>query len=255
MPTFSALKTFLRHTIHSLALAERQILGSRKGRSFILPTPDATFAWCHRCGAPRNCIHTSQDNDKNFTCKKCIGVCLARDRTIRLGTYEGQWRNAILAVKHGGDRTLARDLGKLLAHQWQQTISSASFVGDDAIIIPVPMPFTRRVERGIDHASEIASGVSKTLGYPMIRCLEHDAGPVQAQMTRADRQARSQRIRWKGIQKRKFRPFTTLDLPSIKTVFVVDDVLTTGSTAAQVCAAIRNRLGPVKIVMLVVATT
>lgn len=255
MPTFSALKTFLRHTINSVALAERQILGSRKGRSFILPTPDETIAWCHRCGAPQNRIRNFQDHDEQISCRKCIGVCIARDRTIRLGTYDGQWRDAILAVKHGGDRTLARELGKLLAHQWQQTISSGSFVGDDAIIIPVPMPLARRVERGIDHASEIASGVSKTLGYPMIRCLEHDAGPVQALMTRADRQSRAQRIRWKGIQKRKFRASATLDLPSIETVFVVDDVLTTGSTAAQVCAAIRNRLGSVKIVMLVVATT
>ncbi len=255
MPTFSALKNFLRHTIHSLALAERQILGSRKGRSFILPTPDASSIWCHRCGAQQNRIHNFQDYDEQIICKKCIGTCLARDRTVRLGRYDGQWRDAILAVKHGGDRTLAYELGRLLAQQWQQTITTESFICENAIVIPVPMPLARRVERGIDHASEIALGVSKTLGYPMIRCLEHDAGPVQALMTRADRQSRAQRIHWKGIQKRKFRTTATLDLSSSKTIFVVDDVLTTGSTAAQVCAAIRNRLGQVKIVMLVVATT
>lgn len=249
-----SLKLFFRHTMKSLAIAERQILGTRRGSSIFLPTPDATSAWCHRCGASQNRISNSQDYDEHLSCRKCVGVLLARDRTIRLGTYDGQWRDAILAVKHGGDRALARKLGKLLAQQWQHTITTESFICENAIVIPVPMPFARRVERGIDHASEIASGVSKTLGYPLLRCLEHDAGPVQALLTRADRQSRAQRIHWKGIRKRKFRHFATPDLSSIKTVFVVDDVLTTGSTVAQVCAAVRSRLGSVKIVTLVVAT-
>lgn len=242
------MSSILQHLIRSLAIAERQILGSRRGRSIFLPTPDAASAWCHRCGATRTDGLESLHTDSHpIGCAKCIGVCLARDRTIRLGTYDAEWRNAILAVKHGGDRALAHELGVLLARQWHKALSSAPFTAGGAVVIPIPMPLARRVERGIDHASEIAAGVSKTLCYPLMRCLEHDAGPVQAQLTRADRQIRGQRIRW--------RPKWKSDCTSAATIFVVDDVLTTGFTASQACGAIRARLGSVKIVMLVVATT
>ena len=249
------MSSILQHAIRLLAVAERQILGSRSGRSISLPAPDSICAWCHQCGAPRLGVFESENYFERLGCRKCYGVCLARDRTIRLGTYDNRWREAILAVKHGGDRALARELGTLLARQWQQTIVAHSFIADSAVVIPIPMPLARRVERGIDHAREIAVGVSKALGISMARCLEHDAGPVQAMLTRADRQSRAQRIRWKSASKWEFDARLASDRQAFETIFLVDDVLTTGSTAAQACAAIRSRLGAPQIVMLVVATT
>lgn len=241
----------LSHLIRSLAIAERQILGSRRGQTIHLPQRDALTKWCHRCGA--GCSVSEQDSLPNTTppyitpCHKCVGVLLERDRTIRLGAYEHDWRTAILAVKYGRDQRLARTLGSLLAQQWRAQPALDSFAWNNTIIVPVPMPLARRVERGIDHTREIARGFSKALGYQLVRCLEHDAGPVQAELRQSQRQTRDRRIRakknWTG------------DRNPIDHVILVDDVLTTGSTAQQACVALRQRLGRVKIAMAVVAVT
>jgi len=250
------MSSILGHLIRSLAVAERQILGSRRGQTIHLPQRDALTQWCHRCGAGRSeseqapppHITPSHITPSHITpCHKCAGVLLERDRTIRLGSYESDWRSAILAVKYGCDHTLARNLGSLLAQQWRAQQAHDSCACANSIIVPVPMPLARRIERGIDHTSEIARGFSKALGYPLVRCLEHDAGPVQAELRRSDRQARGQRIRskhnWAGDRK------------PINLVILVDDVLTTGSTAQQACVALRQRLGRVKIALVVVAVT
>ena len=242
------MSSLLRRIVCSLAIAERQILGSHRGGAASLPIPDISHAWCHRCGATIPASDRVQDFESIATaCRQCQGGRRARDRTTRLGVYDDQWREAILAVKHGRDRALARKLGTLLAVQWLRDSERSTGLLLDAIVVPVPMPFARRVERGINHASEIATAVSKRLGCPLLRCLEHAPGPTQAQLTRESRRSRPKRIhlRERGMP----------DLSSARLVFLVDDVLTTGSTADQSCNALRGAMGWVRIEMLVVAVT
>ena len=251
--------SLLRRIACSLSIAEEEIFGTRRGRARELPDPDSPESWCHRCGATIDPRHRTilakpltQSSARALSCAKCHGIRLDRDCTIRLGPYDDRWRDAILAVKHGRDREIARQLGVLLASQWRRDVGSAAINAHDSVVIPVPMPFARRLERRIDHSAEIAKSVAKSLGCPMLRCLEHEAGPVQARLTRDVRRGREARIHFK----RRWVERIQAQLGSQhQSVLIVDDVLTTGSTADQACRAIREVLPSLPTAVLVVAVT
>lgn len=236
---------WLRRFFQIVALAERQLLASRAQSLAQLPTPDRPEVWCHRCGATRSTPLAASHNASTVSsCRRCAGIRLERARTVRLATYDSQWRDAILKVKHAGDRPLARELGKLLAQQLLREAKSESIALDSAIIVPVPMPLARRIERGIDHTHEVAKGISAVTGIPVSRCLMHRAGPVQAELTESMRRERIQRIEWHG---------KSPAIPHPRIVFLVDDVLTTGSTLLQASMAIRTALPSATIIALVIA--
>ena len=133
-------------------------------------------------------------------------------------------------------------LGQLLGRAVLVRCVSGAFRPD--LIVPVPMPMTRRLVRGIDHAGVIASGVAEELALPIRRPLYQAGGRTQVSRTPSARERRRN-----PFYPRRFHS----DLDG-RRVLLVDDVLTSGRTARAVARAVR-RLGASKVVLAVLAVT
>ena len=116
-----------------------------------------------------------------------------------------------------------------------------------AAIVPMPMPWQRRLYRGIDHAQVIAAGVAAPLRCPVIRPLARANGPPQVSKPPFDRK----RTGGRGLRLR--RRIGGWDLAGLE-ILLVDDVRTTG---ASIRAAVRilRRLRPKQIVVAVLAVS
>jgi len=126
-----------------------------------------------------------------------------------LGAYEGGLRRAIVAVKHG-ERDPLHALGALLA-------ARAPVVG---VLVPMATSPARRAERGFDQSVELARGVAAQRG---LACVE----PLRKRGAAQDGRSRAARMRVTG----RFRLDPGVALPPAVTL--VDDVCTTGATAAD----------------------
>ncbi|MSR29546.1 MAG: ComF family protein [Phycisphaerales bacterium] len=232
---------FARRLFQSLLIAERQVFGTIALTSVDLPVPDELGAWCLRCGAstPLAPDRASEILGPLICCARCAGIRLERSATIRLGQHGGALRDAVLRIKFGADLRLAHDIGHALAQQYARACARGD-VARCAAVTSVPMPLARRVERGIDHARAIARSFSRSTRLPLLRLLRHDPGPAQALLSGRERRTRSMRIHPR-------RQWLRQETPGA--IIVVDDVLTTGSTAEQAVAALRQeRVGSVIVV-------
>jgi predicted amidophosphoribosyltransferase len=116
-----------------------------------------------------------------------------------------------------------------------------------AIVVPMPMPWQRRLYRGIDHTATLARHTARSLGVPMIHLLAKSNGPPQVSLTATDRQrmpATRIRTRWRA---------GGWSLQGLDVV-LVDDVRTTGGSLRVAARAI-SRLRPRQIVAAVLAVS
>jgi len=133
-------------------------------------------------------------------------------------TKEGMARQLIHRLKYKGQKELGAILGEAFA---QQLVRSGKFPGTD-VIIPVPLHPTRERRRGYNQSLYIANGMSAVMG-----CAVDATSIVREQatdsQTRKDRFTRSENVG---------NVFTCTDTAKIegRTVLLVDDVVTTGST-------------------------
>jgi predicted amidophosphoribosyltransferase len=105
-----------------------------------------------------------------------------------------------------------------------------------AVIVPMPMPWMRRLYRGIDHARVTADGVAGVLRAPVLRVLSRSGGPTQAGLSRSMRM----RFRGRGMAVRRSRRGWRLGAVD---VVLVDDVLTTGASMRAAVRAVRGIAG------------
>ena len=146
--------------------------------------------------------------------------------------YDGPVREALIRMKFGGGRTVAEGLAPFMA---------ASLQGRPAPVLTwVPLGRRRRRSRGFDQAEALARAVGRTSGIPVRSLLRRvvETSP-QARRGGADR---------KMALAGPFRPAA----PAPAEVVLVDDVLTSGATAAE-CARTLAEAGAVRIGVLTAA--
>jgi ComF family protein len=173
-------------------------------------------------------------------CRNCRDVPLHFERAFRLGPYDGLLRDIVLRMKRSTGEGLAEAMGQLWAGSCQ------AWVGEFAIdsIVPVPLHWWRRLQRRYNQSEALARTLAIQLNLPL-----------QTSCLRRSRSTPSQ-VGKSGPQRREnvrgaFRASISKTLAG-KTVMIVDDVLTTGSTASEAARALKSA-GVAKVYVAVLA--
>ena len=144
---------------------------------------------------------------------------------VALFPYEGIYRKAILRWKYGGVRKYARGFAALL-------VQKGVFKEIDAmLLIPIPAAASRLRKRGFNQSLDLAIEVGKLTGIQVLDCLKRskDTRP-QAECTREERYSN---IRGKMTMEK----YSGQD---IKSIVLIDDIYTTGSTIREAVRVIRK---------------
>ncbi len=188
--------------------------------------------FCSACGTP---FVNRAPLDEGGRCALCRLGANGFDQVYAFGAYEGTLRKLIHIFKFEGVRTLDRPLGAFLA---QALPREASF---DAIV-PMPLHWLRRWQRGFNQSELLARQIGRRWHVPVIRTVRRRKNTApQAGLTSAQRRTNLQGA---------FQAATgTLQG---KRILLIDDVLTTGSTASA-CARVLKRAGAAHVTFLALA--
>jgi ComF family protein len=191
---------------------------------------------CCRCARPL----TAAAVPAGYRCGACRRRPPAHERLTVGWSFEPPLAQVVRAFKFRRLDYLGDELGDALARAW--LAAQRPGAPGPELIVPVPLPWTRRLHRGYNQAEVLAVAVARRLGLPASRRLTRPPGRRQARLSRRDR------LRNLEDKLGCRRPLAG------ERVLLVDDVVTTGATleAAARCL-LRNGAGAVE--ALVVART
>ncbi|NCA69708.1 MAG: ComF family protein [Sphingobacteriia bacterium] len=146
------------------------------------------------------------------------------DRTLAPLRYEGAVPLLVRGAKFRGRLNQARLLGQCLA-EWV----AAANLEPPQVLLPVPLHAARLRERGYNQSLEIARVVGRELAIPVdhASCVRIRATPPQAGLNE-----RARRLNLRGA-------FALRGTPTWSHVALLDDVMTTGSTVAELSRVLR----------------
>jgi len=171
------------------------------------------------------------------SCGSCLVEPPAWDWARAAAPYAGLAREALHAFKFHGRRALAAPLGDLIVEGW-----GAALPRDLDAVVPVPLAPARERARGFNQAALLAERIAPALGCPVRR-----RWLTRARLTvpQSELGAEARRANVRGA-------FRAAPAAAGHHVVVVDDVLTTGATAAE-CARALRAAGARAVGVLVVA--
>lgn len=155
--------------------------------------------------------------------------------------YKDLVRPSILRYKFSGYRHYARSYGRLLALRIMNDLGT-----EFDMVTWVTPSIRRQLRRGFDHGRKLAKHVAKELDLPLVRTLTkklHNA-PQSISLTASQRQANVLDA-FKPHKPQRFKG---------KRILLIDDVITTGATAAE-CAKTLKIGGAASVHIATVAST
>jgi ComF family protein len=224
-------------------------LGGLVERALDLAFP-GTCVGCGREGEPL-CRACEPGLDVRLESQRGVPIGLPGDLPIPLlqlewcAPFHGLARDALHAIKYGGEQRLARPLGAAVARRWRRAGVGAT------VVAHVPVHADRAKQRGYDQAALIARSAARDLGLPHADLL------VRARATTAqsalDRQDRADNVAGAFALRDYAAGANASWLASTRPwILLLDDVVTTGATLAA-CAEVLERSGAVGVSAICVA--
>ena len=197
-------------------------------RVALLTTPG-----CRRCGRPLE--------DWIGLCGDCPPAVIDWCRSAFL--YEGPVRSALMRLKFSGLSQVAEAFAPSMVEALARAPPAGRATGQDEsfLLTWVPLAARRRRERGYDQAEVLALAVRAMTGWPA-RALLRRAVETAPQARRA------------GLERRRALrgAFVAVGPVEAARVVLVDDVLTSGATAAE-CATVLRGAGAAEVIVLTAA--
>jgi ComF family protein len=190
---------------------------------------------CPRCAATVGPYVELEDG-----CTHCRKLSFPFERVLRLGPYSGALREAVLRTKHLAGEDLAEALGQLWA---DVSFKEFQALGVQAVV-PVPLHWFKRWKRGYNQSEALAQPLAAKLGLPCLkRCLRRTRYTSQQTQPSVVNRLSNVHNAFKARIPGKLRK---------KSLLLVDDVFTSGSTASEAAKALK-RGGAGKIIVAVLA--
>jgi len=195
-------------------------------------SPEPQGAYCWRCGGGVGPHEMDGEG-----CGSCRNTKLHWDQAVRLGAYDGLIRDAVLDLKFRRWRTSGHELGRSLGKAIRWRMERIGLSAGEVVLVPVPVAWSRRVARGMDHTVVLARAASRVIGcrYEPILRARRRREQVGLSMT-----ARGENVRGAFRVRGRFADAKGLD-EGLRALVLVDDVRTTGATLTAASKALRGR--------------
>ena len=185
---------------------------------------------CRRCG--RFARRPAQD-----FCEHCAGREPVYDRGVAAVEYKGPVRSILYGIKYDGKGYLAENMAAILlpllpAPAWYD------------VIVPVPMHPGKRSERGYCQTTLLARHLARETGKPLIT-----DGLIRIRKTRPMSELPHEQ---RAVNIRGAFQVPDPEVFAGKRILLVDDLLTTGSTADE-CARVLKEAGARSVYLAVFA--
>jgi ComF family protein len=163
-------------------------------------------------------------------------------RAVAYGAYEGALRELIHLFKYQGTKPAGKLLGSLL----HQAVSSMA-LPDSLVVIPVPLWSGKRRARGFNQAEAIAQAF---LNFQPRGSIQLDTSILVRTRETASQTGLTRHQRRANVR----GAFAVRSPEKVKgrSILIVDDVMTTGTTAGE-CARVLRRAGAKEVFVATVA--
>ena len=172
---------------------------------------------CIRCGKPTE--------NESVYCNQCQNNHRYFDLARSSVVYEGDCATLVAKLKFNSCKWLAKYIAVMMADTYTANVLDAD------VIIPTPISKERLAERGYNQSLEIAKHLSGILG---LEIANNTVIKYKDNLRQSDLSGRQRHDNVKGVYRLKDRSAV-----KGKKVVIIDDILTTGSTASEIARQLK----------------
>ena len=197
-------------------------------KSDVCSSCEGNLPWLHH--ACRTCAEPLH-NPRESLCLRCQYHLPTVDHSIATFQYAFPLDQLILAMKQQPRPELLTSFSR-----WLTAHVSANPIDRPDLLLPVPMHSTRQRQRGFNQAAILAQQLSKSLAIPVRHDLliKHRFTEDQKTLNREQRQRNlASAFRLERVKLLQMRPRP-------RHIALIDDVITTGATTAQLASLLKK---------------
>ena len=197
---------------------------------------------CEICGERLSGLSRVGDDQ---TCNACQETRPHFAKAVAYGSYEHELRGLVHLLKYEGIVPAAGVLGNMLEH----AIEKLGLGQEHVLVVPVPLHTSKRREREFNQSELIVRAALKKLRNPRLELASQTLARVRPTVSQIGLTRPQRRENMRGA-------FQVVHPKKVagRSILLVDDVLTTGTTASE-CARVLLKAGAKRVSVATVART